>query len=53
MKKRNILAMSLLLFAFQLLVQSCSEKQVQTTPQLGKDKVEDVIAAMTLSLKHI
>jgi beta-glucosidase len=28
-------------------VQSCSEKQVQTTPQLGKDKIEDVIAAMT------
>ena len=47
MKTRNTLAMSLLLLAFQLLVQSCNEKQPTTTPQLGKDKIEDVIAAMT------
>jgi beta-glucosidase len=51
MKTKNYLALSLLLIAVQLGVISCGEKNQQTTPQLGKDKIEDVIAAMTTEEK--
>ena len=47
MQTKNIVVMSLLLFA----VISCGKKQTHTTPQLGNDKVEDVIAAMTTEEK--
>lgn len=47
MKTKNILAGSLLLFAVQILILSCSEKPPQTTPQLGKDNIDSVIAALT------
>lgn len=46
---RNVFYAGLLLIAYQLGLQSCSEKKVSVNekPQLGKDKIEQVIAAMT------
>ncbi len=46
MKKRNLWIGVLFLVSAQLLIQACVGKE-QKTPQLGKDKIESVIAAMT------
>jgi beta-glucosidase len=47
MKKKNIFISVLLLSAGFFILTSCSEKQPQSTPQLGKGNLEAVIAAMT------
>jgi beta-glucosidase len=47
MQTKNIIAGSLIAIASQILMPSCTEQKPQTTPQLGKDKIESVIAAMT------
>jgi beta-glucosidase len=46
MRIKNLFIGGLFLVSAQMVFQACTEKQ-QQTPQLGKDKIEDVIAAMT------
>ncbi|MFA5817349.1 MAG: glycoside hydrolase family 3 C-terminal domain-containing protein [Bacteroidales bacterium] len=50
---KKIVRLLLLLMISQLFLQGCSSKKSQlgVLPQLGKDKVEDVIAAMTIEEK--
>ncbi|MBV5314385.1 MAG: glycoside hydrolase family 3 C-terminal domain-containing protein [Prolixibacteraceae bacterium] len=46
MRIKNLFIGGLFLVSAQMVFQACTEKQ-QQTPQLGKDKIEAVIAAMT------
>ncbi len=46
MKSNNVLRLGLIFVSAQFIIHGCTSKQTQT-PQLGKDEIKSVIAAMT------